>query len=66
MNFHVHQNYCRFGNPGLLDCFFLANQRTLEYRINGAGENNRGGGVGKVRHNNNRGVGIIGGGCLEE
>ena len=35
------------------------NASTLEYRINGGGENNRG--LDMVRYNNNRGVGIIGG-----
>ena len=29
---------------------------TLEYRINGGGEKNRGGGLEMVRHNNNRGL----------
>ena len=35
---------------------------TLKYRINGGGGNNRGG-LEMVRDNNNRGVGIIGGGA---
>ena len=46
------------------DVFLLLYSRVPNKR--GGGENNRGGGLEIVRHNNNRGVGIIGGGLLRE
>ena len=63
MHFHVYFLTFRISLPKAVSSLF----HTLEYRINGGARKiEGGGGLEMVRYNNNRGVGIIGGGCLEK